>query len=236
MKVGTKYEYPDWRLHPTLIDTLKKIYGKFGLNQITDQKMLAVFLGHTQVTGGFLSKKAAMRVYGLITGRGYVQVSELGKRIAQPEKSDDPYEATKESIISIPLWKVLYEKYTGKGVELPDLDFWVDLREIAELVPDDAKKLSKMVRNDYLLDIQYLNSLKEARIEGKKVKDESKVNTSDATLHPVIHEGNVDDGTLVSGLVRAGAYKVAKDFIDFIEKKNKENASLSATTDAGKDS
>jgi hypothetical protein len=179
---------------------------------------------------------AAMRVYGLITGRGYVQVSELGKRIAHPEKPNDPYEAVKESIINIPLWRALYEKYTSKDVELPDADFWVDLQEITELVPDEAKKISKTVRNDYLLDIQYLNSLKGTRIEVKKMKDESQINTSSATLPPTINEGSVDEATLVSGLVRAGAYKVAKDFIDFIEKRKKENPLSDATSDTEKDS
>ena len=240
MKVGTKYEYPDWRLHPTLIETLKKIYGKFGLNNITDKKMLAVFLGHTSVTGGFLSKMAAMRVYGLITGRGYIQVSELGKRIAHPEKPNDPYEAVKDAITSIPLWRIFYEKYTSKNVELPDEDFWVDLQAIAELVPDDAKKASKIVRKDYLDDIQYLISLKETETEGKQMKDASKINTSDANLSsaptPIINKESVDEATLVSGLVRFGAYKVAKDFIDFIELKKKANAPSEVTSDTETDS
>lgn len=142
--------------------------------------MLAVFLGHTAVTGGYLSKMAAMRAYGLITGRGFVQVSELGKRIAHPEKPDDPHEAVKDAITSIPLWRALYDKYTSKGVELPDVDFWVDLQQIAELVPDEAKKASKNVRKDYLDDVQYLYSLKGVKSGGQKVPEPNPIDNNQA--------------------------------------------------------
>lgn len=219
MKVGTKYEYPDWRLHPTLIETLQKMYGRFGLNKIEDRNMLAVFLGHTGVTGGYLSKIAAMRVYGLITGRGYVQVSELGKRIARPEKPNDPYEAVKESITSIPLWRELYEKYTSKNLELPDIDFWVDLQEIAELVPDEAKKASNRVRKDYLDDTQYLKSLEGTQKRGINVTEKDQLDRNKANQAPVIND---EPAELVKGLVKQGAYEIAKQFIDFLAKKDKE--------------
>jgi hypothetical protein len=231
MKVGTKYEYPDWRLFPTLIENLEKIYGKFGLNQVTDKKMLAVFLGHSGPSGGFLSKLGAMRTYGLIIGRGFVQVSELGKRIAHSDKSGDPFDAVKEAITNIPLWKALYEKYTSKGVELPDEDFWVDLQEIAGLVPDDAKKASKIVRNDYLDDVHYLKTLRGAKTEVKQMKDESKINISEANQRQeqnteykeptIANPSTLSSGELLKGLFEQGAYDLAKQFIDFIENKNK---------------
>lgn len=214
MKVGKKYQYPDWRLSPTLVENLRKMYGRFGLNKIDDKKMLAVFLGHKGPSGGFNSKMAAMKTYGLISGRGFVQVTELGKRIVYPEKPNEAYEAVKEAVNNIPLWRELYEKYTSKGVELPDEDFWVDLQEIAVLVPDDAKKASKTVRKDYLDDIQYLNSLKGTQTEAKQMAGSSQINTSSANL-------SADAAAIVSGLVKLEAYKVAKDFIDFLEEKKK---------------
>ena len=177
MKVG-KYSYPDWKLHTKLIETLQKMYGKFALKRIDDKNVLAKFLGHTGVTGGFLSKMAALRAYGLITGRGYVQVTELGKRIVHPEQPNDPYDAVKEAITHIPLWRVFYENYTKEGVELPDTDFWVDLGKIADLVPDEAKKVSNRVRNDYLADIRYLKSLEKPKSEVSDMSKEDKFDTS----------------------------------------------------------
>jgi anti-sigma28 factor (negative regulator of flagellin synthesis) len=223
MKVGKKYEYPDWRLSPTLVENLRKMYGRFGLNKIEDKKMLAVFLGHKGPSGGFNSKIAAMKTYGLISGRGFVQVTELGKRIVYPDKPNEAYEAVKEAVNNIPLWRQLYEKYTSKGVELPDEDFWVDLQEIAELVPDDAKKASKTIRNDYLDDIQYLNSLKEAQIEVEHVEPSSKIDTPKAKISDIPAADNVSAAAaeIVSGLMKLDAFKVAKDFIDFIEEKKK---------------
>ncbi len=219
MKVGTKFDYPDWRLHPTLVGTLEKMYGRFGLNKIDDRNMLAVFLGHTGVTGGYLSKMAAMRAYGLITGRGFVQVSDLGKRIVHPEKPNDPYEAVKESIISIPLWRAFYDKYTGKGVELPDVDFWVDLQEIAELVPDEAKKAAKNVRKDYLDDVQYLKSLEGTQKRGIDMDKQDQVDKNEAKSAPVISD---EPAELVKGLVKQGAYAIAKQFIDFLASRDNE--------------
>jgi len=223
MKVGTKYEYPDWRLSPTLVENIKKMYGRFGLNQIEDKKMLAVFLGHKSPSGGFNSKMAAMKTYGLISGRGFVQVTELGKRIAYPDKPNEAYEAVKEAVNNIPLWRELYEKYTSKGVELPDEDFWVDLQTIANLVPDDAKKASKIVRKDYLDDIQYLNSLKEAQTEAIGMTGTPQINTFKAnpSVSSTPDTISADAAAIVSGLVKLEAFKVAKDFIDFIEQKKK---------------
>ncbi|MGA2385908.1 MAG: hypothetical protein ABSG33_05200 [Candidatus Bathyarchaeia archaeon] len=228
MKVGTKFEYPDWRLQPTLIDNLQKMWGKFGTNPIDDKKMLAVFLGHTGITGGYLSKIAAMRVYGLIVGRGFVQVSELGARIAHPTKADDPFSAVKEAIVNIPLWKIFYEKYTSKNVELPDVDFWVDLKQIAEIVPDDAKKISQKVRNDYLDDIHYLNSLKGTQNEANQMQESLQINTSEANpkqgQSPQYTETapyTLSSGDLLKGLFEQGAYDLAKKFIDFMAEKKK---------------
>jgi len=219
MKVGTKYEYPEWRLSPTLVDNLKKMYGRFGLNKIDDKNMLAVFLGHSGPSGGFLSKMGALRTYGLITGRGYIQVSELGKRIAHPEKPNDPYEAVKEAITQIPLWRVLYEKYTGKGVELPDVDFWVDLQEIADLVPDEAKKASKNVRKDYLDDVQYLKSQEGTKSGGSSLKGQDIIDNEGAKSGGMISD---EPAELVKGLVKQGAYDIAKQFIDFLATKDKK--------------
>lgn len=218
MKVGAKYEYPDWRLHPTLIENLQKMYGRFGQNKIEDRNMLAVFLGHTQVTGAYLSKMAALRAYGVITGRGYIQVSDLGKRIVHPEKAGDPFEAVKDAIINIPLWRVLYEKYTGKNVELPDVDFWVDLQQIADLVPDDAKKASKNVRKDYLDDVQYLKSLEGTKSGGSRLSGQDQIDKEDAKSGGMISD---EPAELVKGLVKQGAYEIAKQFIDFLATKDK---------------
>lgn len=169
-----------------------------------------------------------MKAYGLITGRGFVQVSELGKRIAHPEKPGDAYEAIKDAVTSIPLWRVLYEKYTSKGVELPDVDFWVDLQEIADLVPDDAKKTSKNVRKDYLDDIQYLNSFKGAKSGEPKLSEADKFNSDKAKQQTMISD---EPAELVKGLVKQGAYEIAKDFIDFLAGKGKEPKSKPKTAE-----
>lgn len=171
-----------------------------------------------------------MRTYGLITGRGFVQVSELGKRIVHPEKPNDKFEAVRDAITSIPLWRAFYEKYTSKNVELPDMDFWVDLQEIADLVPDDAKKASKTIRNDYLDDIQYLKSLEGTKSGGFHTDEQDQINKNQARPRDMIED---EPAELVKGLVKQGAYNIAKDFIDFLSKKDKEPTTKPKTPEKG---
>jgi hypothetical protein len=56
------------------------------------------------------------------------------------------------------------------------------------------------------------------------VKDQSSIDTSSANQSnvPGGSKERVDEGTLVSGLVRVQAYKVAKDFIDCVQKRKEK--------------
>lgn len=158
MKIG-KFDVPDMRLHPTLISDIKTMYSKFGQKSI-DYTTLASVLGHKSARSGtFTAKMTVMRTYNLIEGRGKVCVTETGKKIAQiPPNSQELNAGLTEAVTSIPLWKELYEKYTEVGEDLPSSDFWLVLREICQISPEEAQNKAEMVRKAYLEDIKDVES------------------------------------------------------------------------------
>ena len=217
MKIG-KYDIPDMRLYPTLVEATKKIYEKFTSEEATNQLTVAQLLGHKSVSGGFLMKLASLRAYGLIEKRG-IRVTDIGKRLTYGATEEERNEALKEAILNIPLWKEFYSRWE---VNLPSVDFWVDLGKTTGLEAPDAQKVEKLVRNAYLDDVKYLKPEKKPEKEEIEVTAESKIDTSKAISReaaPIEEQADI-----VKGLIKQGAYDIAKNFIDFIKTKKEEKS------------
>lgn len=170
-------------------------------------------MGHsTSRSGAYKQKLADLRSYGLIDPRGNVRVTERGRKISYPNNQKEEQEGLIEAISEIELWKLIYEKYTKKGLSLPS-DFWTDIREWTGLPPEEAEKQAETVRKLYFEDIKYIKP--ETGAEKMTEKDSThKIDTSKATSGPL-----EEQAYLVSGLIRFGAYDIAKQFIDFIKAK-----------------
>jgi len=67
--------------------------------------------------------------------------------------------------LNIPLWRAFHSKY---GVELSEVNFWVDLSKITGLEPPDAQKLEGDVRKAYITDTQGITVEKK---KGDEMKD-----------------------------------------------------------------
>ncbi|HEV2226753.1 MAG TPA: hypothetical protein VGR56_08125 [Nitrososphaerales archaeon] len=162
MKVGT-YEIPDMRLNPTLTDAVKTMYNKFGEGEV-DYITLAPVLGHkTSNSGSFIMKIANLRAYRLIDGRGKVKVSDIGRKMAFPKQgTDEENQGYIEAVSNIPLWKELYEKYTKVNASLPADDFWIILRQITGVTPEEAKTSAETVKKAYLDDARLIRAPKQA--------------------------------------------------------------------------
>jgi hypothetical protein len=215
MKVG-KYDIPDMRLFPFLYEATKKLYEHFKSEEATDMLTVANLLGHqTDKSGAFIRKLACLRAYGLIEKRG-VKVTELGKKLTYGASEEERNAALKEAILNIPLWK---EFYTRWGVNLPSSNFWVELTKIAGLEAPDAKKIEQIVRNAYLDDIRYLKVEKKPEEEGIGMATEAKVDISKAISRDAVVE---EQAEIVKGLIKYGAFDIAKEFIDFLKAKKEE--------------
>jgi hypothetical protein len=84
----------------------------FGTQCTLDQ--LAAVLGHQNIaSGGFRSKIATAKVFGVIDaerGQALIVLTELGRRIVQPTLAA---QARVTTFLTVPLYRAIYEKYRG---------------------------------------------------------------------------------------------------------------------------
>jgi hypothetical protein len=171
VKIG-KYDIPDMRLYPTLVEAAKKLYESFGLNEATDELTVAKLLGHeTNKSGAFLHKISYMRTYGLLEKRG-LKVTETVKRLTYDPDENERTKALKEILLNIPLWEELYSKF---GKTLPTSNFWVELTKIAGLEAPEAQRVQENVRNAYLDDFQYLKEEKKLEKGGNDMEGQDNI-------------------------------------------------------------
>lgn len=212
MNIGNK-SVPNTRL-PELIEAVKTIYGKFGSKEIDDETVSRL-LGHsTSRSGAYKQKLADLRSFGLIDPRGNVRITERGRKVTYPNNQKEEQDGLVEAISEIELWKLIYDKYTKKGLTLPS-DFWTDIREWTGLPPEEAEKQVETTRKLYFEDIKYIKP--ETVVEKMtERKTGDKIDASKATSVVSLEE----QADLVSGLIKFGAYDIAKQFIDFIKAKD----------------
>ena len=215
VKVG-KYDIPTYRLHPYLVEATKKLFENYKFDEAPDSLSVAKLLDHkTDKSGGFLTKIADMRAYGLITSRG-IKVTDLGKRLTWGETEEETSAAYKEALLNIPLWKELYSKF---GKTLPTSNFWAQLGKIAGLEAPDAQKAEEIVRKAYLDDFQYVQEEKKPKTGDKGMEGQDKIDKDAATSDSVERQAYI-----VQNLIKEGAYDIAKEFIDFIKTKKEEKS------------
>ena len=140
-KLG-KFTYPDVSLTEAVKDA-KKIYDRFK-DEAVDPSLISETIGYKG--GSFLRRLSALRKYGLITSRGKVKITDLGKRITYPTNKDDELRAIEEAIKNVELFKILFEKF---GVELPKEKFWVNLINITGAEAPEAQFKEDIIRKIY---------------------------------------------------------------------------------------
>lgn len=214
MKIGNK-SVPTTRL-PELIDAVKTIYGKFGSKEIDDDTVSRL-LGHsTSRSGAYKQKIADMRSFGLIDPRGNVRVTERGRKVSYPNNQKEEQEGLIEAISGIELWKLIYDKYTKKGLTFPS-DFWTDIRVWTGLPPEEAKNQAKSVKKLYLEDIKYIKPEFESEKEGAELGAE-KVDTSTAISEDVLARFTLKDIGYVD-IKDKDTFQIAKAYLKVLAKK-----------------
>ena len=125
MRIGS-YTIPDLRLFPKIYEAVKLIYENYQLEEIEDEDAVARLVGHKSAnSGAWLSKKADMRLYGLLEPRT-IKLTPLAEKLTYGTEQEKQ-EAINKAVLNVPLWKELYSKF---GVELPESNFWVQLQRI----------------------------------------------------------------------------------------------------------
>jgi len=212
MKIGNKV-VPDTRL-PDLINAVKTLYGKFGSKEIDDETASRL-LGHsTSRSGAYMQKRADLRSFSLIEPRGPIKITEIGRKVSYPANQKEEQEGLIQAVSNVELWKLIYEKYTEKGLTLPS-DFWTDIRVWTELPPEEAKKAAEIVRKAYSEDTRYIKPIIE-EIEMTKETQAVAIDTSTAKPQAEVEELKFGDNVRI-WLPKEGikeAWKKAKKMID----------------------
>jgi hypothetical protein len=82
-----------------------------------------------------------MRAYGLIEGRRYAHVTEIGEKIARHRDKKEYKEALVKAFRNIPLWDFLYDMFTEK-VKILMIDFCLSYKHTAISIPQRSKRKS----------------------------------------------------------------------------------------------
>lgn len=158
-KLG-KLSYPEIVLDKSIED-VRRIYKKFGSDEIADMNAVAGAIGLSKAKSGtFFYRRAALRAYGLIEGRGRIRVTELGKRISYPLNKDEELKAREKAVKNAKLFEAIYNKY---GVEIPKEKFWVDLVKFTGAESPEAQKIERRIRHLYLAAVKYLKPVEKLK-------------------------------------------------------------------------
>lgn len=156
MKLGTK-KIPDFRLSSKLISDMKSVFDRYDKNEITVPD-LAAFLGHKSPTSGtFLYKISSLRAFGLMEGTGKVIVTDIGEKIALRENDIDYNNALISAVNRVPLWGIIFTKYTKVGKEIQEDKFWSELREHCGLTVEESQKKAPEILKWYREDTRMIN-------------------------------------------------------------------------------
>jgi len=79
---------------------------------------VAARLGYKSVeNGAYRGRLTAVKMYGLVDGRGRLRVTELANRIIQPERPDVRQAALIEAFENVPLFKAFLDEFHGQSLD-----------------------------------------------------------------------------------------------------------------------
>ncbi len=153
MKLGS-FEVPEKRLIPDALTDIRKIYDAVKSDEIASKDMSAM-LGYSHPTATrFYIRLNSMVSYGLLEGRGTFRVSNLGKSLAYPENERQEKILKNKAILNVSLWKELYQKSQKSP---PSDNFWVQIKNITGIEPQEAKNVEIQVRKWYVEDVGHIS-------------------------------------------------------------------------------
>jgi len=176
-RIGS-YDYPEIELSKA-IEIVKLISTRLG-GKVENQQALADVLGHsTTKSGGFAIKVIGTKRYGLLAGRGSLQVTKLGERLAFPNDKEEEMSAIEEAVNSIPLFKRIRDSV---GFEPSESTFRAQLTNITNANRADSDKHWEKVLKLYKDATKYLIDRKDITEKRK----EEQVDTMQGCTPPIL--------------------------------------------------
>jgi hypothetical protein len=152
MNLGS-YEIPEARLLPCIADA-KTLYEAIGSEEIGSNDVAQILGYKTNTTTPFYRRLNSMTLFGLVERKGKCRVSELGKKLAYPEKQDQEALLKRKAVLNVSLWSELFKRI---GKNPPEDTFWVQLKNITGAEAPLARQAQNIVRKWYLEDISQIS-------------------------------------------------------------------------------
>lgn len=200
---------------------------------ITKPELLADQMGHETSEGGaFRNKITSLRRYGLISGRGDLNLSSIAERIVAPRPgSNERREATAQAVLNVDLLQKLYERL---DYELPSDEIWYDVVEVTGCDRAEAQEKSSDIKHLYEAGLQYVKELHETE-EPTEVEEPVGGATTeptslgqipeDADARLITHDATID-------IRNSPTYAAAKALFESIGQKYQSSASDSDDDDS----
>lgn len=152
MNVGNK-SIPNTRFLEC-VEKTKAFYGNRGFEPAEPDVAAREFGYSNGLNGAYRMKLADLRLFGLFTSRGNPQVSSLGKQVTYPETDEEKGKAIMDSLMSVELYKLIYDKYK---LNPPD-KLWSDIHNWTGLTINDSESIQHKVRELYYEDIKNIET------------------------------------------------------------------------------
>lgn len=108
------YEFPEIGL-PESVELTRRIYDELGGDIRRDG--LAIVLGMSPAGGAFGARISALRIWGLATGRGLIELTTSGVRVSSPSGPDEEAQVMRRLAASVPLFNELYGRIGDSSVD-----------------------------------------------------------------------------------------------------------------------
>jgi len=90
-------------------------------------------------------------------GKGKVTVTDIGEKISLKENDIDYNNALISAVNRVPLWGIIFTKYTKVGKEIQEDKFWSELREHCDLTVEESQKRAPEILKWYREDTKMIN-------------------------------------------------------------------------------
>jgi hypothetical protein len=185
MHISERTRIPEFRLL-ALLEDLKNLYGQVGSKEVGHGVAAQTWKHASPKSGAFKSKLGSMRVYGLIEGKVNFRVTALGGIIARSQNEEEYNQAIVRAIRNVPLWNILYEKYTNQNRNLTTNELKYDLESEYDLPPNDAEQKAQAVLKEYNEDLKAIRRFQYTK-ESMMI-DSTRQEPSSTVLQPNIND------------------------------------------------
>lgn len=108
------YEFPEIGLTES-VELTRRIYDE--LRGEVRRDALAMVLGMSPAGGAFSARVSALRIWGLATGGGSIELTHAGERISSPTSPEAEARVKRSLATAVPLFNHLYDRIGDSSVE-----------------------------------------------------------------------------------------------------------------------